>query len=105
MTRYKQSVLGAELREIADDHPGVSVHPNSPVGPYTRAVLWTARVSGRQLRGQALWDTDGGSGRWTVRAFDEADPAGTLQVVHPPSKSGIPLAIHEVLDRFNRWGR
>src|SRR5690625_6919417 len=86
-TKNKQSVLGAELREIADSHPGVQVHPNSPVGPYVRAVLWTAKVSGCQLRGQILWDPDGGPCRWTVRAFDEADPAGTLQVLHPTSKS------------------
>jgi len=104
-TKNKQSVLGAELREIADSHPGVKVHPNSPVGPYVRAVLWTAKVNGCQLRGQILWDPDGGPCRWTVRAFDEADPAGTLQVLHPTSKSSIPLAIHEVLDRFHRGGR
>lgn len=101
MSRFQQSELGAELRAIANAHPGVSVHPNSPVGPYTRAVLWTATVAGRQLRGQALWDTDDG-GRWTVRAFDEANPEGTLQVAHPTSKAGIPPAITQVLARFSR---
>ena len=82
-TKNKQSVLGAELREIADSHPGVKVHPNSPVGPYVRAVLWTAKVNGCQLRGQILWDTNIGDGRWTVRAFDEADPQGLCRFCTP----------------------
>lgn len=99
-TKYKQSALGSELRAIADAHPGVTVHPNSPVGPYTRAVLWTAIVGRRQLRGQALWEPD--PGQWTVRAFDEADPAGTVQYVYPADKASIPNAITEVLARFRR---
>lgn len=98
MTTYKQSALGAELRAIADAHPGVTVHPNSPVGPYVRAVLWTAKVGRRSLRGQALWEPD--TGQWTVRAFDEALGMDSVEAIHLPHQDDIPDAITQVLARF-----
>lgn len=98
MTKYKQSALGAELRSIVDAHPDVVVHPASPVGPYVRAVLWTANAG--LLKGQVFWDTD--TDRWVVRAMALYDVLGAPTVVHPESKADIPSAITSVINQLTR---
>ena len=98
---YRQSALGTELRAIVDDHPHVEAHPASPVGPYCRAVLWTAlRTPLPPLKGQALLDTDVEPARWVVRAYNTFMGTDTTETTYPDSQADIPEAITDIVTRF-----
>lgn len=98
MATHTQSVLGAELRQIVDDHPDICPDPNSPVGPHVRAVLWRNVAPWPPLLGQALWEPE--HGRWTVRAFNTARGKDSTEFIHPADEAGIPGAITQILARF-----
>ena len=94
----RPSTLETQLKQIANAHPQVKVHPNSPSGPHVRAVLWTAHPG---LLGQALWEPD--HQRWMVRAFVLAlGQEESLVVEHPETADGISEAITRVIDRVRK---
>lgn len=90
------SKLEKQLKAIVQAHPEATVHPNSPSGPYVRAVLWTA--ADEEILGQAFWDTT--ADRWVVRAAEEAAQDPVVMVEHPASMGEISAAITRVIERI-----
>lgn len=90
----RPSALELDLKRIARSHPDITVHPNSPSGPYVRAVLWTAGDN-EQILGQALWSTN--HNQWVVRAYD-TEVGDTSLVVKNPALAVLDTVAPELAD-------
>lgn len=87
------SALEKKLKTIVTRHPQVQVAPNSPSGPYVRAVLWQAPG----LLGQVIWEPE--AGHWTVRARLLHEPDRQVEI-HPATEDELPAAITRVINHL-----
>lgn len=91
--RSGPSPLELRLKKMIESTPGLDVHPHSPSGATTHAVLFTA--SG-DIMGNAHQATPDPNSGWTARAFIIGDER-TLRAGHVCEFEQLPVLIKELV--------